>query len=314
VSAVTFSSSIPGFAPDRRIEFERAMGARVVEPGYVSTLGVAVELFDTYGVPIIGGRAFDSADVGASNAVIVNRTFMMSFFDDRPGLGLRFRYSPAQGQTSTGENEWYQIVGIVADFPRVSPDGSGPTVYHPMAMRGDGTLALSVRFSGSMPVQFIERFRKIVAEVDPALPLRRVMPLSQLIEEQRSLWRHLAWAIVWVTMSVLLLSAAGIYAMMSFAVTQRTREIGIRSALGAAPHRLVLGILGPVIRQLAYGVLAGSLVSGVVSLSTDLRGGTALVLLLSVAALMSGVALVAALGPARRGLRMPAIDALRTDA
>jgi hypothetical protein len=285
-----------------------------VESGYVSTLKTAVGMFGIYGVPIIAGRAFNAADLGASNSVIVNRTFMMSFLGDRPGLGLRFRYSPTQAQPATAATEWYQIVGVVADFPRVSPGGSGPTVYHPAALGDDGAVALSVRFSGNIPANFVERFREIVAGVDPALQARRVRLLSEFYDEQRSLWHYGVWSIAWVTLSVLLLSAAGIYAMTSFAVVQRTREIGIRSALGAAPQRLVLSIFAPVIRQIASGVLAGSFISGAVLLNTDMRRGHAIVLLLAVAALMSGVALVAAFGPARRGLRMPASDALRVDA
>ena len=123
----------------------------------------------------------------------------------------------------------------------------------------------------------------------------------------------MAWGIGLLTMSVLLLSAAGIYAMMSFTVAQRTREIGIRAALGASPHRLVLSIFGRATRQLALGVLAGSLLSGAVFLNIDLRPGKAAALWAAVAAIMLVVGLLAALGPMRRGLRIQPSEALRTD-
>jgi putative ABC transport system permease protein len=103
------------------------------------------------------------------------------------------------------------------------------------------------------------------------------------------------------------------YALMSFAVAQRTREIGIRSALGANPRRLLLSIFGRVIRQLGLGRLVGSAISGAVFLNTDLSAGRATTLLLTVAAIMLVVGLLAALGPARRSLRIQAIEALRTD-
>jgi hypothetical protein len=271
---------------------------------------------NTYGAEILAGRAFNAGDLGAANVVIVNRTFMQEFLENRSALGLRFRYSRARTQPGTQVEEWYQVVGVVGDFPSFSPapgsDGE-PTVYHPAAPGDVHPIALSVRFSGNIPAGFIERFREIGAEVDPALQLRRVVPLSEFYDQLRSLWRHLAWGMGLVTTSVLLLSAAGIYALMSFTVAQRTREIGIRAALGAAPHRLLLSIFGPVTRHLALGLLVGSLVSGAVFLNTDLSVGRATTLLLTVAAIMLVVGLLAALGPARRGLRIQASEALRAD-
>ena len=114
-------------------------------------------------------------------------------------------------------------------------------------------------------------------------------------------------------MSVLLLSAAGIYALMSFTVAQRTREIGIRAALGAHPRRLLLSIFGRAARQLALGLLVGSLLSGAVFYDIDISAGRAVALWIAVAALMLAVGLLAALGPARRGLRIQPSDVLRTD-
>jgi putative ABC transport system permease protein len=172
---------------------------------------------------------------------------------------------------------------------------------------------LSVRFKGDIPAGFVERFREIGAEVDPAMQLRGVMPLSQFYDQLRSFWRHLAWGLGLITTSVLLLSAAGIYALMSFTVAQRTREIGIRVALGAAPGRLLLSIFARVTRQLALGLVVGSLLSGTVFLNTDLSPGRAAALLLTVAAVMMVVGLLAALGPARRGLRIQASEALRLE-
>ena len=116
-----------------------------------------------------------------------------------------------------------------------------------------------------------------------------------------------------VTLSVLLLSAAGVHAMMSFTIAQRTREIGIRSALGAQPRHLLLGVFGRAMRQLSLGVLAGSILSVVVFVAAGVGAWPASVLLVAVAALMMGVASLAALGPARRSLRLPTVDALRFD-
>jgi ABC-type antimicrobial peptide transport system permease subunit len=115
------------------------------------------------------------------------------------------------------------------------------------------------------------------------------------------------------TISVLLLSAAGMYAMMSFTVAQRTREIAIRAALGAAPHRLLLSVFGRAARQLALGLAAGSLLAAAIVWSADVEPGRAVALVLTVSAVMIAVGLLAASGPARRGLHIQPADALRTD-
>ena len=117
-----------------------------------------------------------------------------------------------------------------------------------------------------------------------------------------------------MTASVLLLSAAGMYALMSFTVAQRTREIGIRTALGAQPRRVLLNVFARAIRQLTSGVLIGSVLSAAAFVAIGLGLSSATSLSLAVAALMSIVGLLAALGPARRALRIPASEALRADA
>ena len=311
VAAVTFSSSIPGFAGDRRIQFEAAANASDEETREVSMLSVAVDMFDVYGASILAGRAFTAADVGAANTVIVNRTFMQKFAKNRSPLGVRFRYVRPAMLSGPERHEWYQIVGVVGDFP--SFPSSSPTVYHAVAPGDIDTVAMSLRFSGNIPAGIVERLREIGAEVDSALQLRRVVPLAEFYHEVRSFWRHMAWALGVVTTSVLLLSAAGIYALMSFTVEQRTREIGIRKALGALPTQLLLGVFGPAARQLALGLLIGSLFSGAISFIVDASVGRATGILLTVAAVMLTVGMLAALGPARRSLHIPASEALKAD-
>jgi hypothetical protein len=327
VSAVTFSSSVPGFAGSRRLRFEDGVAAMNARGSEASTVDVDLDMFDVYRAGLLAGRAFTAADLGAANAVIVNRTFVREYLaksedahrrELEPGiaLGVRFRYASPTGSPVTQAQNSYQIVGVVRDFPsfRPSPGSEGePTVYHPAAPGDLHPFVLSVRFDGNVPAGFIERFRKIGAEVDLGLQLRQVVPLSDFYDQLRSFWRYLAWGMGLVTLSVLLLSAAGIYALMSFTVAQRTREIAIRAALGAAPHRLLLSIFGRATRQLALGVLVGSLLSCAVFLNSDLGVGRASTLLFTVAAVMLTVGLLATLGPARRGLRIQPSDALRAD-
>jgi putative ABC transport system permease protein len=126
-------------------------------------------------------------------------------------------------------------------------------------------------------------------------------------------WGALAFAVV--ALSVLLVAAAGIYALMSFTVTRRRKEIGIRSALGAHPRRILQSVFARALRQLATGVAIGSAVAWWLDAATngELLGGRSLVLLPIVASIVLAVGLLAALGPARRGRRIQPTEALREE-
>jgi hypothetical protein len=135
VSAVTFSSFVPGFAGGRRIQFEdpsTAHGAerqtgQDLESQAVSTLEVAIGMFDIDEAEILAGRTFTASDLGAAHMVVVNRSFVERFLQPEPdrgrqsrgALGLRFRYAPVPGQQPgiDAPRGWYQIVGVVRDFP-----------------------------------------------------------------------------------------------------------------------------------------------------------------------------------------------------
>jgi len=187
-------------------------------------------LLRTYGARLLAGRDFDARDAVSSTAMIVNRTFAEDVLGGtaQAALGTRFRY--------VTRPEWLEVVGVVDDFPgfpRSPGSPTEPTTYQPAAPGEVHPAVVSLRFAGPIPSGIAERVREIGAQVDPALQLRRVVPLSFFYEDLRMAWRMVAWAAAIVTITVLLLSAAGMHALMSFTIAQRTREIGIRSALGA---------------------------------------------------------------------------------
>ena len=324
VAGVAFSDKIPGPTLMRRIRFEdgvrtQARAEHVPDIGitdafWPSTTKVSIDQFDTYGVEIVAGRNFTTGDVGTTN-VIVNRSFVELYLQEPNALGVSFRFDNRAANALPPR--WYQIVGVVRDFPafRLSiTKASEPTIYHPAGVGELSPVVLSVRFAGAVPPAFINRFREIGAEVDPTLQLTDVNILADFYEMVRGTLRSVAWVGALVTTSVLLLSAAGIYALMSFTVAQRTREIGIRTALGAPPSQILRNVLGRAAWQVSAGVLVGSVLSAGAFVAIGLGALRAMPLLLAVAGIMAFVALLATLGPARRGVRIQATEALRAQA
>jgi MacB-like periplasmic core domain len=310
VTAVTFSSAVPGFGPDRRIEFPNTVQPRDGGMPEVTALQIDVDLLKVYGARIVAGRDFTPRDTSSSSAVIVNRTFASDVLGvaAQAALGSRFRYESG--------TEWFEIVGVVDDFPGFPRDPGSetePNIYRPAAAGSFYPPVVSMRFSGPVPERIAERLRGVGAQVDPALQLRRAVPLSYFYNELRSLWRNMAWAVGIITLAVLLLSAAGMHALMAFTIAQRTREIGIRSALGAQPRQLLMGLFGRAMRQLSIGLAVGSFASVGVFAAAGIGARPAAAMLLVVATVMAVVASFAALGPARRSLRLSAVEALRVE-
>ena len=315
VSAVTFSSAVPGLGPDRRIEFGPSTKLREADAVDVATFRIDVDLLRVYDARLLAGRVFEARDAGTARAAIVNRTFVSDLLAPSAGaLGTQFRYA-ASGD-GDAPSDWYEVVGVVDDFPalpRAPGAGGEPTVYHPLASGAAHPAVLSIQFVATPPANAAQRVREIAAEIDPSMQMRRVVPLSNFYDEQRSAFQSIALAVGLVTAAVLLLSAAGVHAMMSFTIAQRTREIGIRSALGAQPRQLVLGIFRGAMRQLALGIAAGSLLSVGAFAAAGTGFWSAGGLLVTVAAVMAVVATLAAIGPARRILRIQTVEALRTE-
>ena len=319
VRAVTFSSALPGLGPDRRIEFQPSTKIREAGSLDVATFRIDPDLLRVYDARLFAGRGFEAKDLGAGRAAIVNRTFVEDLLaegEEQPAaaLGTQFRF--AAERNGTAPSDWYEVVGIVDDFPalpRAPGSGGEPSVYLPMPSGAAHPAVLSIQM-GDMPSEHItRRVREIGAEIDPSLQMRRVVPLSVFYDEARAAFQAIALAVGFVTATVLLLSAAGVHAMMSFTIAQRTREIGIRSALGAQPRHLLFGVFRGAMRQIALGIAVGSLLSVGAFVAAGTGAWSAGGLLVTVALVMAVVALLAAIGPARRILRIQTVEALRTE-
>jgi MacB-like periplasmic core domain len=282
---------------------------------------VDVGFFDAFDVPILTGRRFEPGDVNpAASNVIVNRTFVERVLGGRNALGRRIRYVGRSGDARPDLVElgrWYEIVGVVSDFPpRATSMGLvNAKLYHAAASGDTAPVRLAVRGRGTTPAAFAGRLREIAATVDPNLQLRNVLGMDEVLSQEQGMARLLSLGLVILTLSVVAPSAAGIYALMSFTVAQRRKEIGIRAALGADPRRILGSIFSRALIQLATGALLGALVAALLEQLTngDLMRGNGPVVLPAVAAFMMLVGLLAAIGPARRGLRIDPTEALRQE-
>lgn len=286
-------------------------------PGFRARLNqVDRGFFELYAVPALAGRRLTESDAtGATNAVVINRNFAALLAPDGNALGRRFRYvQPKESEWRHGPkpDHWYEVVGIVGNLP-VTTDAC--VAYH-AAMPGQLEPAhWQLRLRGDA-TGLAARVREIVARVDPTLQVHEVHTLAQIYREHRFGDNVGAIVIVGVTASVVLLSAAGLYALMAFTVAQRRREIGIRSALGAPPRQLVAAVFQRTFLQISAGAAAGVLGAysvgrlvpieqvGGLSIPGILPGAVAFILL---------VGTVAAFGPARRLLRVDPTEALRSE-
>jgi putative ABC transport system permease protein len=314
VAGVTSALAPPGDEPTASIAIEgaAASGASLVRVGHV-----AIGYFNLFDARILSGRAFTAADTrSASNPVIVNRTFVQRMLHGDQAIGERFRYAESEnaGSRSLDPERWHEIVGVVSDLEAnaIDPALVTPMVFHPLV--DDEFRALLLVRARTGGAAFAGRLREIAIALDPTVRVRTVT-FADLQRQSAIATRLVLLVLILLIASVLLLSAAGIYALMSFTVTQRRKEIGIRAAMGANARQLLLGIFTRAAAQLAAGVVVGL---GAATILDRVSGGEALgpggrLALPAIAALMIGVGMFAALGPARRGLRIQPIQALRED-
>jgi predicted permease len=318
VAAAALASSLPGapFAPLVPVQVEGIAAPADSLGRVVTQAAVSEDFFETLAVPVVRGRDFAAGDLeGGPSPIIVTRTFEREVLGGGNAIGRRVRFV----RTSEGEPPpWREIVGVVEDLSENSyhPDGMLPQIFLPMAPGGVPMVALVIRSSAP---EIATRLRALAADVDPRLNVVGVQPLGDLDNPIRTLVRTITLAVGLAVLAVVLLSCAGVYALMSFNVTLRRREIGIRSALGARPGRVILGVFSRVALQLGAGTLLGVVgavavdraVTAALQLGLPLappigRLGFALVILVTI-----GAALAAAWKPARRALQIGPMEVIR---
>jgi putative ABC transport system permease protein len=272
---------------------------------------ISPDYFSAMGITILKGRDFDDRDSRDSTKVtIIDERLAREYWPDEDPIGKRIRFGPPE------DNEpWHTIVGVVREVKHQRLDATTrESVYLPFRQRPMGGSSLAILTSGR-PEALISAVRAQVRELDPDIPLTRVMPMTEVVA--RSVWQpRLYTALFGVFAAVaLILATVGIYGVMSYAVTQRTREIGLRMALGAQKQdvlKLVVGH-GVVITAIGVGVglVAAVALTRLMSSLLFAVSTTDPITFAAVSMLLAGVALAACFVPARRAAKVDPMVALR---
>ena len=272
-----------------------------VSPGYLATLGI----------PLLGGRDLTTADtVGAPLAVVINQTMADRFWPGQEAVGKRF--------TFFGDADYTTVVGVArnAKYNGVAEDPI-PFIYQPVRQNYTPQAALHVRTAGDAAT-LAGAVRRQVQEIDPTLSVFNIRTLEEQVSESLAPLRVNVIMLSTFGGLALLLAAIGLYGVASYSVGQRTREIGVRMALGAQPSNVLRLVLGHGLVLVAIGLAAG------LALAFALASAVPVDLLPNVSArdpwtflatsgLLGAVAVIASYLPARRATHIDPLIALRTE-
>jgi putative ABC transport system permease protein len=298
-----------------------AIDGRQNDPGaqipQVTRVTIGPRYFDVTGLDLQRGRRFTDDDGSPGHEVaIINQRMASQFFAHDDPIGRRIRLSAdARGAE---QNRWLTIVGVSPTVRQRNTRDLDPdaVVYVPYRFSPDQSMILLVRTDGD-PATATSLVREDVRVLDPGLPLFGVATLNELLAQFR--WPYRVFGAMFTTFAAiaLLLSAVALYATAAHAVAQRTREIGLRMALGAEPRQVRWLILRTTLMQLAIGLTLG--MAGALGVGRLLRTLLARVrptdppTLMAVTATVVVVALVAAYRPARSATAIDPADALRCE-
>jgi putative ABC transport system permease protein len=307
VDAVGISSAIPlTSVVDVGIVFDGPprMGTTAnyfqVTPGYLRVMQI----------PLIRGRLITEQDTATSPPVVlINETMARRFFPDEDPIGKRLDIS--------GPTYMREIVGIVSDIKQESlRTPTPPQVYEPFAQKPGTTIKVLLRAQVN-PMHFAGMVRQQVRAIDRGQPISEVLPMEEIVARSLARDRFSVFVLGAFACLALILAAVGLYGVMAYIVTQRTKEIGVRIALGAEPRGIQRLVVVQSLRVVLIGV-SGGLVGAVV-LSGMLRSllyevqPRDPITLVGVTILLFAVALAAAFIPARRAARVDPVLALRAE-
>ena len=286
--------------PLRRREDAPVVGWRRVSPGYLETLAI----------PLVHGRAITAADrMGALPVAVVSERAARLLWPGEDAVGKRFR--PDTGQ-------WIAVVGVVRDVrgnPLMGRD-VGAAVYVPSRQRPARIMSFVVRTAGN-PAALARPIQHAITALDSRLAAGDVTPMPRVVAAALSPQSATARTLVVTALVALLMACIGTYGVMAYTVSQRTRELGVRVALGATPAGVLRLVLGGALRLVGIGIVIG--VAGVVAMSRGLQAilvgtrATDPLALSAVALALAAVTAASSWVPARRATQVDPMEALRAE-
>jgi putative ABC transport system permease protein len=314
-AALTNQLPLSGDNESYGVGFESAESAVPEPPTGGFRYTVTPDWFDTMQIPLKRGRLLGSQDrSGAPQAILINESFAARRFAGHDPIGERVRIGAARP-----DSPWGTIVGVVGDVKQVSLASPSPDAFY-VAMGQwrwvDEVQSLVVRTAGD-PASFVQPIKRAVWSVNSTLPLERITTMADLVAASEAQRTFALTVFAAFGLAALLLAGIGVYGVIEGRVTERTREIGLRSALGATPTRVAASVVGQGLALTAVGVALGlgaavgatqliaSLLFGIAPFDSLTYGG--------VAGLLLAVAFVACYSPAFRAARIDPAITLRTE-
>ena len=317
VEAAALSDGLPAAGNGARV-FEVEGGSYATPDDFpIAREGIVTDgYFETFQARVLQGRTFSRTDRRESQPVaVVNESFVRRFFPDGDPMGRRIRMG-ARDTTA----QWLTIVGVVPDMYMEgigNADQSPAGFYIPISQSGVGNAVnIALRMRGA-PLTVTPAVQAAVTSLDPELPIYRVASMVRVIEEQTWFYRIFGTLFMAFGFAALFLAAVGLYGVMSFSVTRRSHEMGVRLALGARGEQLVWLVLKRGVVQLAIGLVIGL---GLAALATgplqfilyDVQARDPAVFGV-VAAALALIGLAASFIPARRVTRVDPVIALNAE-
>jgi predicted permease len=324
-SAVALAKSDPSAVALAEADLLREATIAAVDPSY----------FEVLDAPVLAGRGFTAADaLPGARVAIVDQGFVDQVLQDRNAIGqqVRFRYparslrswGPGNRDDPVGPGDWYEVVGVVRELGVGAPTqpGRAAGLYIPATPNLFDQIHMMLRVRGGDPMTLAPQLRDVAAAVDPSLRLVDIQRASEANND--ILWVMRLWLRITVVLSsvAIVLSLAGIYAVLSFTVARRTREIGVRVALGASRRRVILATFRRPLFQVVLGIVVGTaiiFVGATLLQGTEFPGSENELTLREVAMIvgygivMLGVCMLACVVPTRRALSIEPTIALRTE-
>jgi putative ABC transport system permease protein len=300
----------------QQIQFEGIAYAKRSDSPTVLADTVTPNFFNALQIPLRDGRLFTSADIATTpDVAVVNASFAQRFGGENGVIGRRFKVASADGSAS-----WITIVGVVADAGslKAGRDTDGATFYRPMSQEPFRVGTILLRVNGAA-TSYADMLRQVIAERDRNIAVNKVHTLQHIVEMER-IGINLPGALLIICgVGALALATVGVYGVLSFSVKTRTRELGVRLALGASRRDILRLIMGEGLKQISIGLGAGVLlalgVSAVLASMFTGFGRTSydLPIYAAVLALLTLIGSGALFIPARRATKVDPMIALRAE-